>query len=106
MSSSLQTAKVVLIDHSGLAKDALHIYIGLGAFFLAAALFRWPISGPRPWIVAAMVALAGEAWDLRDTIRLHMPIILADNWHDIWNTLAWPTAIMLLARFTQVLRRR
>ncbi|WP_375396273.1 hypothetical protein [uncultured Sphingomonas sp.] len=103
--STFQAGKLWLVDHFGLAKDALHIYVGLTLFLLAALLFRWPVSSWRPWAVAVGAAMLGELADLRDVVAFHMTIHLADNWHDIWNTSFWPTVIMVLARNTRLFRR-
>ena len=82
--SALQSAKLWLVQHLGLAKDALHIYVGLALLLGCVILFRWPLRSWKPWAVVALAAA---------------------NWHDIWNTLFWPTMLMLLARYTRVLRR-
>lgn len=49
-----------------------------------------------------MAVLTGEVWDLRDSIVYDTPVRLAANWHDIWNTLLWPTVLMVLARLKAV----
>jgi hypothetical protein len=103
--SSLQEAKWWLVHHTGLAKDALHIYVALTLLFGSALLFGWKLSSWRPWAVVAVAALVGEAWDLRDSIVYHTRIDLWANWHDVWNTLFWPTAIMLIARRTRLFGR-
>jgi hypothetical protein len=102
--SAFQTGKMFLIDHIGLAKDALHIYVGLIAFFAVIAWRGWRIGEAKPLMIAILVALAGEAWDLRDSVVLKFPINLWENWHDIWNTAFWPTAMTLLARMTKVFK--
>ena len=103
--SALQTAKFWLLQHLGLAKDALHIYVALTLFLGSAILFRWPLRSWKPWGVVAFAAVAGEIWDVYDTISQGMRVRPSANWHDIWNTLFWPTVLMLLARFTRVLKR-
>jgi len=103
--SPLQAAKYWLVHHVGLAKDALHIYVALLLFLGSAAVFGWRLSGWRPWLVVFAAAIAGEVWDLRDSLVYRTPVVLAANWHDIWNTLFWPSALMLLARYTRLLRR-
>jgi len=103
--SPLQETKLWAVAHLGLGKDALHIYVALALFLGSAALFRRPISSWRPWIVVAVAALAGEAWDLRDSLVYATPIRLAANAKDVFNTLLWPTVLMLLARHTRVLTR-
>ena len=104
--SPLQQAKVVALAVTDLAKDALHVHVGLFVFFAAALLFGWPLRSWRPWLAVLAVALAGEIWDIADTWGIGGPLRLAANWHDIWNTMLWPTIIMLLARWTPVLQRR
>lgn len=101
--SALQEVKLWLVDHLGLAKDALHVHIGLMLFFGAALLFRWRLSSWKPWAVVAAVAIVGEIWDIRDSVAYKSTVHYSANWHDIWNTMVWPTAILLLARGTRLL---
>ncbi len=103
--SALQSVKLWLVGHVGLAKDALHIYVALTLFLGAALLFGWRVSSWKPWLVVLAAALAGEAWDIRDSLAYRTPLDLWSNWHDIWNTLFWPTAIMLIARTTRLFGR-
>lgn len=100
--SVFQAAKLWLIDSTGLAKDALHIHVGLIVFFAVALVFRWPLRSWKPWAAALVAALAGEAWDLWDTLAEGRRIVLSANWQDLWNTMLWPTAILLLARTTRL----
>ncbi|RSY80610.1 hypothetical protein DAH66_15685 [Sphingomonas koreensis] len=100
--SLFQTAKFWLVDATGLAKDALHIHVGLIVFFAAALIFRWPLRSWRPWAAALAAALAGEAWDLWESLSEGRRILLWANWKDVWNTMLWPSAILLLARGTRL----
>lgn len=104
--SALQSVKFWLVHHLDLAKDALHIYVGLILFLGAALAFRWPLRSWKPWAVALAAAVTGEAWDLRDSLVFHTRIDLWGNWKDLWNTLFWPSALVLLARFTSLLSDR
>jgi hypothetical protein len=104
--SWLQSTKLALIGWTGLSKDALHIYVALSLFFGSALLFGWSLKSWRPWVVVLAAALAGEAWDLRDRIVGHIPLEFAGNWHDIWNTMFWPSVIVLLARGTTLMNQR
>ena len=103
--SGFQQMKVWLAGLLGLPKDALHIYVGLTVFLLAAALLRAPLRSWRPLAAVALVALAGEAWDVADTWRADRPVAWARNWHDVWNTCFWPAVLFLIARHTRLLRR-
>lgn len=103
--SVFQETKLLLIDTFGLSKDALHIYVGLIVFFGTALIFRLPLRDIRPLFAVLLAALLGEAWDIYDTAVINAPQIYAGNWHDLWNTMFWPIAIMLLARFTAMMDR-
>jgi len=95
-------AKGWLVDWSGLARDGLHVHIGLLVFFAAALTFRWPLRSWKPWAVALAITLGGEAWDIRDTLAFGGRVRLDYNWQDIWNTMLWPSAILILAHTTQL----
>ena len=103
--SPLQSAKLVVMDAVGLGKDALHVYVGLGVMLLVAVSFRWSLKDPRSLILVLLAALAGEAWDLIDTVQAGLKPIWAANVKDVWNTLFWPGVIFLLARHSRVLTR-
>ncbi|HEV2568793.1 hypothetical protein [Sphingomonas sp.] len=103
--SPLQNVKWMLVEHLHLSKDSLHIYVALTLFLGSAMLLRWPIKGWRPWLLVLAAALAGEAWDLRDSIVYGTRLYLLANLKDVLNTILWPTVLMLLARHTRVLKR-
>ena len=96
----MQEAKTWLVSHAGLEKDALHVYFALILFFGSVWLFKWSLKSWKP------VMLIGEAWDIRDGLMTSVPLEVSIPYsvHDLWNTMFWPLAIMLLARFTVVFR--
>ncbi len=102
--SGFQAAKLELVAALGLGKDALHIYVGLVTFLLAAILTRRPLRSLVPIGAVVAVAAAGEAWDLLDTARAGKRLWWAGSWHDLWNTALWPLVLFLLARFTRFLK--
>jgi hypothetical protein len=106
--SLFQEAKGWFVVHTGLAKDALHLYVALGVLFGACALFGWRIGSWRPWALVLLAAVGGELWDIYDRTRIGKAQALAGNWHDIWNMMLWPTVVTLLARAgrLRVLRNR
>lgn len=104
--SIFQGMKLWLVGSTGLAKDALHIHIALALFFGSALLLRWPLRSWKPWAVVLAAALAGEAWDIWDTLAEGRTIRPAGNWKDIWNAMLWPSAILLLARGTKLFQNR
>lgn len=96
--SHFQTTKLWFVETLGLAKDALHIYVGLSLFLVAIVGLRWRADGWRPWALVAVAAVGGEVLDMSDTMTAGRPVILAHNWHDVWNTLFWPSVLTILAR--------
>lgn len=98
--SPLQSTKFWLMQHLGLAKDALHVHVGLILFVGSALLFRWPVRSWKPWAAALAATLLGEAWDLRDSLAYDTRIDLWANLHDVWNTMLWPSLLLILARTT------
>ncbi|MEZ0244536.1 MAG: hypothetical protein ACAH11_14270 [Sphingomonas sp.] len=100
----LQQAKHWLIGAIGLEKDALHVYFALILLFGSAWLFRWPLRSWKPQALILAIALLGEAWDIRDGLLTRVPLVISlpFSLHDLYNTMFWPLAIMLLARFSPV----
>lgn len=103
--SVLQSAKLVLMEATNLAKDALHIYVGLGVMLFVAIAFRRSLADWRPIAAVAFASVAGEIWDLIDTFSHGGTPRWNANWKDIWNTMFWPSVLFGLARFTRVLKR-
>ena len=100
----LQEAKAWLMLHAGLEKDALRVYFSLILVFGSVLLFRWSLRSWKPAALVLAFALAGEAWDIRDGLLTSVPWMLSlpRSIHDIWNTMFWPLAILILARRTNL----
>lgn len=103
--SAFQSAKLLLIEATNLSKDALHIYVGLGVMLLVVIAFKKPLSDWRPIAAVAFASVAGEVWDVIDTLSHGGSPRWNANWKDIWNTMFWPAVLFGLARFTKVLKR-
>lgn len=104
--SPLQQVKHEIVVHTMLAKDALHIYVALVILFTSCALFRWRLTQFKPWLLVMLVAVIGEIWDIRDSIKSNDPLHFEENIKDIWNTMLVPTILLLAARYTKVFRPR
>lgn len=101
LSADLQLAKLSMLDATGLAKDALHIYFGLTLFLLVRLCWRrrggWIIA----WLAVLLLAVGTEWLDLRGE-DLHDALQPdSAHWHDIWNTMFWPTILALVGRWLQ-----
>lgn len=96
-----QQWKTEVIDVTGLAKDALHVHIGLLVFVLVRLCWRWRGGWLIAWLAALAFALGGEWLDLRAEQAGGSIPPDADHWHDIWNTMLWPTLLLLVGRWLQ-----
>jgi hypothetical protein len=104
--SPFQQAKLDLVEATGLAKDALHIYVGLIIFLGSCLLFGWKARQWKPLLLVLAAALAGEAWDLRDTLVYGATLDLADSAKDIVDTVLVPAVLLLATRFSGIFRGR
>ena len=101
IASLFEEQKLSVIEASGLGKDALHIYFGLALFMLVRLAWRWRGGWVAAWLAVLVMACGGEWLDMtrehsRSTIQPD-----AAHWHDIWNTIFWPTVLLLVGRWLQ-----
>lgn len=93
--------KAELVQATGLQRDALHIYGAVLLQALCALLLRRTLAHPLPWLVALIASVANEWTDLT-----------AETWpgdfrtmqywesiHDIVNTVALPTVLLIAVRY-------
>lgn len=97
--SAFQNFKVEVIEITGLSRDALHIYVGLGVLLIAAGLLRRPLHSVVPWLLVLAVACVGELGDMHDNISGMGFWMWEASLHDLLNTLFWPTVLCALARY-------
>jgi hypothetical protein len=88
---------------SGLDMDALHVHAGMLVQLAAALLLRRPLRSPWPWLVVLGVETANEVYDYTYEIWPDRDIQLAEGLRDMWNTMAEPSLILLLARYAPAL---
>lgn len=92
-----QQLKLVLIDGSGLSKDALHIYAGMAVYLVVRLGLRRPAW--LAWIAVVAAALVGEWLDIEgEYLRGRLAPDTA-HWHDIWNTCLWPSVLVVVERW-------
>ncbi len=53
------------------------------------------------WTAALVAALTGEALDIRDEIRGNYAQPDNAHWKDVWNTMLWPTVLLLTGPLLQ-----
>ena len=106
------TFKINVVETTGLAKDALHIYVGVGVYLLCLFVLRPIIKNHNirafiALIVVTGVALSGEYLDNRHIIipkgllALEMVDIKA-SLHDLVNTCLLPFVLFALNKWTRI----
>jgi hypothetical protein len=94
--AAYQGFKLMLIDLTGLSRDALHIHMGLGILLAIRLIWRGRWRWQAAWIAVLAFALAGEVFDWRGEQLRGVAVPLSAHWHDIWNTLLWPTILSIV----------
>ncbi len=107
--------KLIVEQYTGLDRDALHIHIALLLYLATALLFRQSRSSRLPWLVVFAFEIGNEAWDLLRNFNEVRPVYGPDAFYllewresvkDLWNTMLWPTVLLLVGRYTNLFERR
>ena len=96
-----QQFKTVALDATGLGKDALHIYAGMALFLGVRLLWRWRGGWTLAWLAVLAMACTAEWGDIKAEAANTALQPDAAHWHDIWNTMFWPTVLLLVGRWLQ-----
>lgn len=101
--TDIGSLKALVEAYTGLEKDALHIHVALLIYILTSLLIVRGGKGQLPWFVVLAVELFNEFLDF----RRHDPINGIYPWEesakDLWNTMLWPSILVILARNTALL---
>ena len=89
--------KIRLIDAVGLTNEAMHIHGSLLILFGSAIILRRRPDSVWCWLIVLLAELFNEYADLRGAAPGEATIDAA--LHDIYNTMFWPTLILILGRF-------
>lgn len=89
--------KIWLIDTVGLTNDAMHVHGALLILCVSAILLRRRPDSLWCWLIVFLAELFNEYADLRGAAPGESTIDAA--LHDIYNTMFWPTFILILGRF-------
>lgn len=90
--------KLALMAASGLDRDALHIYGGVFIQIVTALLLRRKLGDWLPWLVVLALTVAGEAADVYVDIWPDHALQAGKAIHDLVNTMAMPTLLLVLFR--------
>ena len=90
--------KHYLSEITGLHQDALHIYAALLIQVTAAICLRRSLASIVPWLSVLAILIANESVDLLEPGKPIEQWQVLGGLRDLWNTLALPTVLWLLAR--------
>jgi len=93
--------KLSIVFSVGLGKDALHIYFGLALFLAVRLVWRRRGGGLIAWGAVLGMACGGEWRDLQAEIGRAASQPAAAHWRDIWNTMFWPTVLLIVGRWLE-----
>jgi hypothetical protein len=99
LASLFTQQKTWLVTSTALSKDALHIYFGLALFVAVRLVWRWRGGWLAAWLAVLAMASGGEWLDMALEAQLSAIQPDAAHWHDIWNTMFWPTILLLIGRW-------
>lgn len=102
----VQLWKTIAVESSGLAKDALHVHVGLLIFFAVRMLWRGRGGTLAAWLVALAVTFGGEWVDTMNENASLTEVPMAAHIKDVWNTMLWPTLLALMWRWLPGMARR
>jgi hypothetical protein len=97
----LQLLKLDVIDATGLGKDALHVYAGLAVFIMVRLIWRRRGGWWLAWTASLMLALGIEWLDMRVDAAGSAVQPDGEHWHDIWNSMFWPSVLLLFGPWLQ-----
>lgn len=89
--------KTRLVDFVGLTNDAMHIHGSILILFVSAIVLRRRPDSIWCWLIVFVAELFNEYADLEGLAPGEATIDAAI--HDLYNTMFWPTIILLLGRF-------
>jgi hypothetical protein len=82
-----------------LHEDALHIYAAVGIQLAVAFVLRRSLASFLPWLSVLAVLVLNEVIDLTEPGRAVEEWQVLGGLQDLWNTMAVPTLLLLIARF-------
>jgi hypothetical protein len=96
--------KTKLVGFVGLTNDAMHVHGSLLIMFVTAIILRKRPDSIWCWLAVFVAELFNEFADLKGSAPGEASINASV--HDLYNTMFWPTLILLLGRFLFPPRKR
>lgn len=96
--------KIWLIEKVGLTNDAMHVHGSLLILFISAIVLRRRPDSFWCWLIVMLAELFNEYADLRG--QAPGEATLDASLHDLYNTMLWPTVILVLGRILFPRRRQ
>ena len=97
--------KELVEAYTGLERDALHIHAALFLYLAAMGVFRRNRRSRFPWLVVFAIEFANEAYDIWHNWGIDHALIFSTAALDLWNTMLWPTVLLLIGRYTSWFQR-
>lgn len=91
--------KDYLSQITDLNQDALHIYAAILIQLTAAVVLRRSLASIVPWLSVVAVLAVNELIDITEPGRPIEKWQVLGGLQDVWNTMAVPTILLLIARF-------
>ena len=98
--------KTMVEGSIGLSQDAMHIYAAVLIQFAAAAVTRRTLAHPLPWLIVLALEMVNEWADVRSDNDLFEEWERWAALHDVINTMALPTLLLVMARVAPCLLSR
>ena len=95
-----------IVFYTGLERDAVHVHAALLLYIAAMVVFRRNRRSLVPWLVVMALALANEAVDFLFNLDMGSKEAFSRVVKDLWNTMLWPTVLLVLGRYTDWFQER
>jgi hypothetical protein len=89
--------KTWLVEYVGFTNDAMHVHGSILILFVSAIVLRRRPDSIWCWLIVLLAELFNEYADLRGIAPGEETMDAAI--HDLYNTMLWPTVILILGRF-------
>lgn len=106
ISTAYADVKIFIEHYTGLERDALHIHLAILLYLCAMFVFRQTRRSRIPWLVVLAFEILNELFDLRWQQMQGAPLAWHESLKDLWNTMLWPTVLLLIGRYTTLFEHR